>query len=263
MPSPSAKTDAVLLDTAARALPYLLSWGVLAVLMIVGMDRLPLALYAPVDGDWAKWDVVAALHFGKVFDLSPYSVLAGMGSMYFPNLPWLNPGALALALPFSAHVTSIASYAVYAAELAISIVVLARVIGFSWLMATAAAQLYLYLLFPPFSEVFRIYAWYSLAPYYAHLTSVLNVAAALLLVCGRLPDWRGNALLAVGFLALFISGLLSAPFTLVVATPAYVAICAALILTRRPSSAEWAWKIAALALCLIFFFASGLLDYYL
>jgi hypothetical protein len=42
-----------------------------------------------------------------------------------------------------------------------------------------------------------------------------------------------------------------------------VAICAALILTRRPSSAEWAWKIAALALCLIFFFASGLLDYYL
>src|SRR3982074_3821763 len=130
-------------------------------------------------------------------------------------------------------------------------------------MATAAAQLYLYLLFPPFSEVFRIYAWYSLAPYYAPLTAVLNVAAALLLVCGRLPDWRGNALLAVGFLALFISGLLSAPFPFVFATPAYVAICAALILTRRPSSAEWAWKIAALALCLIFFFASGLLDYYL
>jgi hypothetical protein len=168
MSSPLPKTDAVLLDTAARALPYLLSWGVLAVLMIVGMDRMPLALYAPVDGDWAKWNVEAILHFGKVFDLSPYSMLAGMGSMYFPNLPWLNPGALALALPFSAHATSIASYAVYAAEVAISIVVLARVIGFSWLTSSVAAQLYLYLLFPPFSHIFRIYDWYSLAPYYAH-----------------------------------------------------------------------------------------------
>jgi hypothetical protein len=263
MPSPSAKTDAVLLDTAARALPYLLSWGGLAVLMIVGMDRMPLVLYTPIDGEWAKWNVEAILHFGKVFDLSPYSMLAGMGSMYFPNLPWLNPGALALALPFDDHTKNVVSYAIYAAELAVSIVVLARVIGFSWLMATAAAQLYLYLLFPPFSEVFKIYGWYSLAPYYAHLQAVLNGAAAVLLVCGRLRDWRGNAILAAGFVALFISGLLSAPFTFVFATPAYIAICAALVLTRRPSRTEWAWKISALALCLLFFFASGLLDYYL
>jgi hypothetical protein len=231
--------------------------------MIVGMNRMPLALYTPIDGEWAKWNVEAILHFGKVFDLSPYSMLAGMGSMYFPNLPWLNPGALALALPIDDHAKSIVSYAIYAAELAVSIVVLARVIGFSWLMATAAAQLYLYLLFPPFSEVFKIYGWYSLAPYYAHLQAVLNGAAAVLLVCGRLRDWRGNAILAAGFVALFISGLLSAPFTFVFATPAYIVICAALVLTRRPSRAEWTWKISALALCLLFFFASGLLDYYL
>src|SRR5262249_34103137 len=139
-----------------RAVPYLLSWGVLAVLMIVGMDRMPTPLYVPIDGEWARWNVEATLQFGKVFDLSPYSVLAGMGSMYFPNLPWLNPGALALGLPFGDRVTTIVSYMVYAAELAVGIVVLARAVGFSWLTATAAAQLYLYLLFPPFSEVFRI-----------------------------------------------------------------------------------------------------------
>jgi hypothetical protein len=263
MHQPLPKTDATLLGGTVRALPYVLSWGVLAVLMIVGMDRMPLVLYTPIDGEWAKWNVEAILHFGKVFDLSPYSMLAGMGSMYFPNLPWLNPGALALALPLDDHTKNIVSYAIYAAELTVSIVVLARVIGFSWLMAMAAAQLYLYLLFPPFSEVFRIYGWYSLAPYYAHLQAVLNGAAALLLVCGRLRDWRGNAILAAGFVALFISGLLSAPFTFVFATPAYIAICAALVLTRRPSRAEWVWKISALALCLLFFFASGLLDYYL
>jgi hypothetical protein len=93
----SHKTNPAFTATAGRALPYLLSWGVLAGLMIVGMDRVPSALYRPVDGDWAKWNVEAILHFGRLFDLSPYSMLAGMGSMYFPNLPWLNPGALALA----------------------------------------------------------------------------------------------------------------------------------------------------------------------
>jgi hypothetical protein len=34
-------------------------------------------------------------------------------------------------------------------------------------MATLAAQLYLYLLFPPFATVFQIYNWYGLAPYFA------------------------------------------------------------------------------------------------
>ncbi len=61
--------------------------GVLAVLMILGMHRLPFALYTPIDGEWAKWDVEAILKFEKVLDLSPYSILAGMGSMYFPNGP--------------------------------------------------------------------------------------------------------------------------------------------------------------------------------
>ena len=263
MHSPLPKTNAVVLEAARRALPYLLSWGLLVVLMIVGMERMPSALYRPIDGEWAKWNVEAILHFGKVLDLSPYSMLAGMGSMYFPNLPWLNPGALALGLPLGDPSKNIASYIVYAAELAVSIVALARVIGFSWPMATVAAQLYLYLLFPPFSEVFRIYDWYALAPYYAHLQATLNGATALLLVCGRLGAWWRNALLAIGVFILFVSGLLSAPFTFVFATPAYVAVAATLILTRRRALAEWAWKIAALALCLMFFFSSGLLDYYL
>jgi hypothetical protein len=214
----SVDTSASQSRSIGRALPYVVSWAALGVLMVIGSERVPSALYRPVDGDWAKWNVEAILHFGKPFDLGPYSMLAGMGSMYFPNLPWLNPGALALGLPLDGQTTSIVSYGIYAAELAVSIVALARVIGFSWLMSTVAAQLYLYLLFPPFSEVFRIYDWYSLAPYYAHLQAALNGAAALLLVCGRLADWRANALLAVAFFALFVSGLLSAPFTFVFAT---------------------------------------------
>jgi hypothetical protein len=228
------------MTTSARVLPYALSWIVLAVLMVVGMQRLPPALYTPIDGEWAKWNAEAILKFGRPFDLSPYSMLAGMGSTYFPNLPY------------------------YAAELAFSIVLLARVIGFSWLITTVGAQLYLYVLFPPFSEVFLTYTGnsFSLAPYYAHLIAVLNAALGAFLMCGRSRDWRHNLVLAACVLALFISGLLSAPFTFIFFMPPYLVIGAALIVTRRPSAVEWSWKGAALAAGLIFFFASGLLDYY-
>jgi hypothetical protein len=174
--------------------------------MVAGMHRLPLAIYTPIDGEWAKWNAEAMFRFANVFDLSPHSMLAGMGSMYFPNLPWLNPGALALALPIEDSAKKIVSYAVYAAELAASIVLLARVIGFSWLTATVGAQLYLYVLFPPFSEVFQTYtgSWFSLAPYYAHLIAVLNAAMGALLMCGRSGDWRHNLVLAACVVALFI-----------------------------------------------------------
>jgi hypothetical protein len=249
----------------ARALPYLLSWGVLALLIVVDMHRLPLALYAPVDGDWAKWNAEAILEFGKVFDLSPYSMLAGMGSTYFPNLPWLNPGALALALPIEDSAKNIISYSIYAAELAASIVLLARVIGFSWLTATVGAQLYLYLLFSPFAEVFLTFVGnqFSHAPLYAHLAAILNAALGALLSCGRSGDWRHNLVLAVCVFALFISGLLSAPFTFIFFMFPYVVIGLALIVTRRRSGIEWAWKASALTSCVVFFVGSGLLSYYL
>src|SRR5262249_33515128 len=258
--SPRFKTP---MNTYARALPYLLSWSALALLMVIGMKCLPLALYTPTDGEWAKWNVEAIFRFADVFDLSPYSMLAGMGSMYFPNLPWLNPGALALALPIEDSAKNIFSYIIYAAELSISVVLLARVIGFSWLIATVAAQVYLYVLFPPFSEAFQTYNWFSLAPYYAHLVAVLNGALVVILMCGRSGDWRHNLILGVGFFALFISGLLSAPFTFIFAMPAYLVIGAALVVTRRPPGVEWAWKTAVLASCLMFVFTSGLLGYFL
>src|SRR5262249_59243039 len=93
--------------------------------------------------------------------------------------------ALALGLPLDEQTKSTVSYAVYACELAVSIVLLARSIGFSWLMATAGAQLYLYLLFPPFGSVFQIYNWYGLAPYFAHFAAALNAAASAFSASGR------------------------------------------------------------------------------
>src|SRR5260370_28364143 len=102
-----------------------------------------------------------------------------------------------------------------------------------------------------------------MAPYFAHLTAELNAAAAVFLACGRTRGGWRNAILCAPFLPLFVSGLLSAPFTFVFATPAYIVISAAVVLGRRPPRLEWAWKAAALPLCLIFFFRSRLLPHYL
>jgi len=177
------------------------------------MERAPFLSYTPIDGQWAKWNAEAILHFGKLFDLSPHNTLAGMGSMYLPNLPWLNPGALALALPFSETTRDIISNCIYATELAVSLVLVARTIGFCWPLATVAAQAHLYLLFPPFAEVFQVFNWYSLIPASAHLTALLNLVVVAGLHCGASSDWRRNLAWALGIGGLFICGLLSAPLT--------------------------------------------------
>jgi hypothetical protein len=95
-----------------RALPYLLSWGILAVLMLIGMNRVPLALYTPIDGEWAKWNVEAILHFGKIFDLSPYTCWPGWARCILPTCP----GSIRERWPSRYRSTktpkSIASYAI-------------------------------------------------------------------------------------------------------------------------------------------------------
>src|SRR5258708_25353140 len=97
-------------------------------------------------------------------------------------------------------------------------VLLAGSIGFSWLMATAGAQLYLYLLFPPFGSVFQIYNWYGLAPYFAHLTAALNAAAAVFLACGRTRGGWRDANLFPHFLSSIVSARPPAPIPIPAAT---------------------------------------------
>jgi hypothetical protein len=118
-------------------------------------------------------------------------------------------------------------------------------------------------LFPPFAAALYVYPWYSIVPYFAHLLAVLNLALIVLMACGRAPDrWR-NIALCLAFVALFVVGLLSAPITFLFAAPAYIVIGGIVVAARRPALAEWSWKLAALALCLAFFFGAGLWSYYL
>ena len=49
-----------------------------------------------------------------------------MGSLFLPNLPWLNPAALVLGLPLERPLIQMLSYTLYFCELAASTVLLLR-----------------------------------------------------------------------------------------------------------------------------------------
>jgi hypothetical protein len=242
---------------------YFSSWIALFFLMIVGAIRVPGALYTGLDGEWARWNARAILYFGRFLDFGPHNILAGMGSTYFANLPWLNPGALMLILPFSDTATNLISYIVYGVELAVSIYAVARAFGFSRLVATISAQMHLLLFFPPFSVAFQIYLFYSLIPYAAHLTAVLNFSVVLFMQCGRQRSVVLNGIICAALLILFISGMTSAAFTYVFFTPFYVLACSLIVFAQPPSWRELAWKTAAIFICIVLFLSADLLDYYL
>jgi hypothetical protein len=60
--------------------------------------------------------MVHARYPGVGLDFSPFSPLVGTGSLFAPNLPWLNPGALALALPVPLPIRHLVSMLVYFTE---------------------------------------------------------------------------------------------------------------------------------------------------
>jgi hypothetical protein len=242
---------------------YFSSWIALVFLMIVGAIRAPGTLYTELDGEWARWNARAILHFGRFLDFGPHNILAGMGSTYFANLPWLNPGALALLLPFSYTVTNVISYIVYGVELAVSIYAIARAFGFSRLVATISAQMHLLLFFPPFSVAFQIFPFYSNIPYAAHLTAVLNFSVVFFMQCGRQRSDVLNGIICAALLFLFISGMTSAAITYVFFTPFYVLACSLNMFSQPPSWRELAWKTAAIFICIVFFLSADLLNYYL
>ena len=71
------------------------------------------------------------LGMGRISGFSPVSPLTGTGSPFLPNLPWLNPGALALAIPASLPMQHLASMLIYLAELSASLYWLYRHLEFS------------------------------------------------------------------------------------------------------------------------------------
>lgn len=228
---------------------------------LVGWYRLPESIwgvYSLVDGRWAAWNTEFILRWAKFLDLSPFNIFSGMGSMFLPNLPWLNPGAWPLAWPLARMERFAVSYTIYLIEIAASIVLLARVLGLGRAASHVAAQLHVLFLFPPFSQYFLALPWYSLAPVNAQLAAVMNCLLALTLVIGRLSR-AANLAGAGGIVSLTLIGILSAPMTVITYVPVYVLFGAVLVLGREPTRRRLLWKIGAwlVTACILFVLGFG------
>jgi hypothetical protein len=229
----------------------------------IGLWRVPgtfSGMYGNDDGIWAAWNLQGIFQWGLPFDLAPFNPLSGMGSTFLPNTPWLNPAALALALPFPREVCYLISYFVYFAELSASLILLFRVIGLRPLEAILCVQLYLLILFPPMNAFFGTLMWYSLAPVNAHLAAICNVLLVLVLAIGRCRFW-GNIACGAGILFLLLCGIFSAPMTFLTYAPAYSVAGVGLMLGSKLNIKELGWKLATVLIAGLLLWLAGVNDY--
>jgi hypothetical protein len=242
---------------------YLAPTIIFFVVDAIGLWRLPgdfWGMYGNDDGIWAAWNLRGIFEWSRPFDLAPFNPLSGMGSTFLPNTPWLNPAALALALPLPREVCYLISYFVYFVELSLSLVLLFRVIGLAPLEALFCAQLYLLLLFPPSNGTFVTLAWYSIVPVNGHLVPICNVLLVLILIVGRYGFWT-NVACGVGILFLFVCGIFSAPITFLTYAPVYAVVGVALLVSAKPNARELSWKLAAIVLTGALLWLAGFKDY--
>ncbi len=141
-------------------------------------------MYGNHDGHWASWSARGILEWGGFLDFSPVSPLTGTGSPFLPNLPWLNPGSLALAIPAPLPVQHLASMLIYLAELSASLYLLYRHLEFSREQSFLATILYICIFFIPLNGYTLALPWYALAPINAHLIAAMNVATIALIRVG-------------------------------------------------------------------------------
>jgi hypothetical protein len=229
----------------------------------IGLWHLPgdfWGMYGNDDGIWAAWNLRGIFQWSWPFDLAPFNPLSGMGSTFLPNTPWLNPAAIALALPFPREVSYLISYFVYFVELSLSLVLLFRVVGLSPLEAIISAQLYLLILFPPTNGSFITLTWYSLAPVNAHLVAICNLLLVLILIAGRYGVLT-NLICGVGIFFLLVCGIFSAPVTFMTYAPVYAVAGAALLLGAKPNTKELGWKLAAVLASGVVLWLLGFKDY--
>lgn len=219
------------------------------------------SMYANHDGMWAAWNTAGILEWGRFLDLSPFNPLSGMGSLFLPNLPSLNPAAAALALPLPRDLTYLISYTLYYAELFISTIVLLRVLGLSPIRSSLAAQLYLLILFPPIGGTFQSLSWYSLAPFNAHLVALANFSLAMFLVLGQSGNVGKHFALAVGIIVLVVVGLFSAPVTFLTYGPVYGLIAVVFLLWQWRDRQMVLWRSSTILILVAILWLIGFVDY--
>jgi hypothetical protein len=244
---------------AANLLRVILTYIVpgLAVLFVVvaGLWLVPdtfAGMYGNYDGRFTSWSARGILEWSTFLDFSPFSPLVGTGSLFVPSLPWLNPGALALAIPAPLPLQHLASMLVYLAELSASLYLLYRHLEFSREQAFLATILYICIFFIPFWGVSQALPWYSLAPTNAHLIAAMNVATIALIRVGY-EGFFSRLLFVLLFLAALFVAFASAPVNSMTYIPVYAVLWIAFLIPFRAQrrAVLWRWGTIAFALLIL------------
>src|SRR6188472_2642912 len=177
-----------------------LTWAcpaVIFVCMLIGW-RLSNRLYTDVDGAFARWNFVDAFEWGHWFDLAIFNPFAGLGSTFWSNTPWLNPGAWALQLPFSPLATVTLSYLAQLAAYALTLYWLGRRAGVSRLAAVYALGLFILFNLPPFNYFWGFITPYPIAPFLLVTAAAGNLILLALVIAAEPHDltWPAKALAA-------------------------------------------------------------------
>jgi hypothetical protein len=145
---------------------YILPTAITGAVILCGLwivsDTL-FGMYGNVDGKWGSWNARSILEWSTFLDFGPYTPLAGTGSMLLPNLPWLNPGALALSIATALEYQHLFSYLVYLIELTVSLYLLFIELEMEREYAFVAVLFYVSFFFLPFNLVSGAWQLYALA----------------------------------------------------------------------------------------------------
>ena len=212
-------------------LTYVVPLIVVGGLILCGLWIVPdilFGMYGNVDGKWMSWNHRCIMEWSSFLNFGPYSPFSGTGSLFLPNLPWLNPGALALGIPAPIEYKHLFSYFVYLTELTLSTYFLFSELKIDRAYAFTAVLLYLSFFFIPFNSVSGTPSWYSLAPFFAHQAAAMNLATVALLRSGRSTLWP-NLFWGLVFIACLFSAFSSAPMFNLVYVPVYAVLWTLLV----------------------------------
>jgi hypothetical protein len=217
-------------------------------------------MYGNYDGHAISWSARGVLEWGAVLDFSPFSPLVGTGSLFVPFLPWLNPGALALAIAAPLPFQHLFSMLVYLAELSASLYWLYRTLEFSREQSFLATILYICIFFIPFWGFSNALPWYTLLPMSAHLIATMNVATIALI---RVGQDRSAARWVFGllFLAALFVAFASAPVNALTYIPPYAALWSAFLIPFASEGRGVAWRWATIAFAVLIFALVGVPEY--
>ena len=143
-------------------------------------------------------------------DFGPYSPFAGTGSLFLPNLPWLNPGALALGIPAPIEYKHLFSYFVYLAELTLSMYLFILGAGARTTVFVHRCLIVHFIFFHTFQFGDRSAELVQFGSIFCHQAAAMNLATVALLRCGP-STFRASLLWGLVFIPVYSAPLRPLP----------------------------------------------------